>query len=102
MSQGLIYSIGFLAQLLFSARLFVQWFLSERQKRVVTPSLFWQLSLLASFLFFVYGYLPQDFAKMLGQSEAKVQNGMQPAQHTSPAATPSTDKQSMKERGGES
>ena len=68
MSQGLIYSIGFLAQLLFSARLFVQWFLSERQKRVVTPSLFWQLSLLASFLLFVYGYLRQDFAIMLGQS----------------------------------
>jgi len=68
MSQGLIYGIGFLAQLLFSARLFVQWFLSERQKRVVTPSLFWQLSLLASFLLFVYGYWRQDFAIMLGQS----------------------------------
>ena len=68
MSQGLIYAIGFLAQLLFSARLFVQWFLSERQKRVVTPSVFWHLSLLASFLLFVYGYLRQDFAIMLGQS----------------------------------
>ena len=68
MSNWLIYSIGFLAQILFSARLFIQWFLSEKSKRIITPSLFWKLSLLASFLLFVYGYLRDDFAIMLGQS----------------------------------
>lgn len=68
MSSGLIYAIGFLAQLLFSGRLFVQWFLSEKHKRIVTPTLFWKLSLVASFLLFVYGYLREDFAIMLGQS----------------------------------
>jgi lipid-A-disaccharide synthase-like uncharacterized protein len=68
MSNWLIYSIGFLAQILFSGRLFIQWFLSEKNKRIITPSLFWKLSLLASFLLFVYGYLRNDFAIMLGQS----------------------------------
>lgn len=68
MSVWLIYTIGFVAQLLFSARLILQWFLSERSKKVETPSLFWKLSLLASFLLFVYGYLREDFAIMLGQS----------------------------------
>ena len=68
MSSGLIYAIGFLAQLLFSGRLFLQWFLSEKHKRIVTPTLFWKLSLVASFLLFVYGYLREDFAIMLGQS----------------------------------
>jgi lipid-A-disaccharide synthase-like uncharacterized protein len=68
MSNWLIYGIGFLAQILFSGRLFVQWILSEKNKRIVTPSLFWKLSLLASFLLFVYGYLRDDFAIMLGQS----------------------------------
>jgi len=68
MSSWLIYGIGFLAQFLFSGRLFVQWILSEKNKRIVTPSLFWKLSLLASFLLFVYGYLRDDFAIMLGQS----------------------------------
>lgn len=62
------YGIGFVAQGLFSSRLFVQWFLSEKQKKVVTPSLFWLLSLAASFLLFIYGYLRSDFAIMLGQS----------------------------------
>ena len=68
MSDWVIYSIGFTAQLLFSGRLLLQWILSEKNNKVVTPSVFWILSLLASFLLFVYGYLRDDFAIMLGQS----------------------------------
>ncbi len=68
MSNWIVYTIGFVAQFLFSARLVVQWIKSEKSKRIVTPSLFWKLSLLASFLLFVYGYLRDDFAIMLGQS----------------------------------
>jgi len=68
MSNWIIYSVGFLAQLLFSGRLVLQWILSEKSKKVLTPSLFWKLSLIASFLLFVYGYLRDDFAIMLGQA----------------------------------
>ena len=68
MSDWVIYTIGFTAQVLFSGRLLLQWILSEKKNRVVTPSLFWKLSLLASFLLFIYGYLRDDFAIMLGQS----------------------------------
>jgi lipid-A-disaccharide synthase-like uncharacterized protein len=68
MSSWVIYSIGFLAQLLFSGRLILQWILSEKSKKVLTPSIFWKLSLFASFLLFVYGYLRDDFSIMLGQT----------------------------------
>lgn len=68
MSNWIIYSIGFLAQLIFSGRLILQWILSEKSKKVLTPSLFWKLSLFASFLLFVYGYLREDFSIMLGQA----------------------------------
>ena len=68
MSDWLIYSIGFLAQILFSSRLLVQWITSEKQKQVVTPVMFWSLSLFASFLLFIYGYLRDDFAIMFGQT----------------------------------
>ena len=67
MSNWIILSIGFLAQTLFSSRLIIQWITSEKQKRVITPTLFWTLSLIASFLLFIYGYLRDDFAIMLGQ-----------------------------------
>jgi len=66
--HAIIYLVGLVAQLLFSARLLVQWILSEKVKKVLTPELFWQLSLLASFLFFVYGWLRDDFAIMFGQT----------------------------------
>lgn len=68
MSNWLIYSIGFLAQILFSSRLIIQWVTSEKQRRVITPTLFWTLSLIASVLLFIYGYLRYDFSIMLGQS----------------------------------
>ncbi|HLV70221.1 MAG TPA: lipid-A-disaccharide synthase N-terminal domain-containing protein [Xanthomarina sp.] len=68
MSNWIIYSIGFLAQILFSSRLIVQWLTSEKQKQVTTPTLFWSLSLMASFLLFIYGYLRNDFAIMFGQA----------------------------------
>ncbi|HIB37736.1 lipid-A-disaccharide synthase N-terminal domain-containing protein [Mesonia sp.] len=68
MSSWQIYAVGLIAQLLFSGRLLFQWILSEKHKKVLTPSLFWKLSLLASFLLFVYGYLRADFAIMLGQA----------------------------------
>jgi len=68
MSNWLVYGIGFLAQILFSSRLIVQWVASERQQRVVTPQLFWTLSLMASILLFIYGVLRDDFSIMLGQS----------------------------------
>ena len=62
-----IYIIGFLAQALFSARILVQWVMSERAKRVVSPSIFWILSIIASYMLFIYGFLRDDFAIMLGQ-----------------------------------
>jgi len=68
MSSWLIYSIGFIAQILFSSRLIIQWITSEKQRKVITPTLFWTLSLIASFLLFIYGYLRDDFAIILGQS----------------------------------
>ncbi|MGY0392008.1 lipid-A-disaccharide synthase N-terminal domain-containing protein [Bizionia sp. KMM 8389] len=67
MTDWIVYSIGFLAQILFSSRLIIQWLYSEKKGRVITPSIFWTLSLFASFLLFIYGYLRDDFAIMLGQ-----------------------------------
>lgn len=60
-------AIGFLAQTLFSARILVQWVLSERARRVLSPTVFWVLSLMGSCLLCTYGWLRTDFAIILGQ-----------------------------------
>ena len=63
-----IYGLGFFAQSLFGARLVVQLFLSEKKGKVVSPSIFWQLSLLASFLFLLYGIIRNDLVIIIGQT----------------------------------
>ncbi|MBW1617609.1 lipid-A-disaccharide synthase N-terminal domain-containing protein [Empedobacter falsenii] len=68
MPNWVIISIGFLAQALFSSRLILQWIVSEKNKKVLTPKLFWEVSLFASVLLFLYGYLRHDFSIMLGQT----------------------------------
>lgn len=63
----IIYIIGFLAQIFFSARILVQWILSERAKEIVSPSLFWIFSIAGSYLLFIYGWCRDDFSIILGQ-----------------------------------
>ncbi|NJM24436.1 MAG: lauroyl acyltransferase [Bacteroidia bacterium] len=63
-----IYGLGFFAQGLFGTRLLVQLFYTERAGRVVSPTIFWQISLVASFLFLIYGVLRDDVVIILGQT----------------------------------
>lgn len=62
-----IYAIGFLAQGFFSARILVQWLMSERAGRVLSPTVFWVLSIAGSYLLCLYGWMRHDFAIVLGQ-----------------------------------
>lgn len=66
-NQPWYFVIGFIAQGLFSIRVLIQWMMSEKAKKVVSPTVYWQISLFASFLFSIYGWLRGDFAIILGQ-----------------------------------
>ena len=63
----LVFGIGFLAQAFFSARILVQWILSEKAKKVVSPTVFWVLSIVGSYLLCIYGWFRHDFSIILGQ-----------------------------------
>lgn len=67
-----IYGLGFFSQGLFAIRLLIQWFLSEKQGKVVSPLIFWQISVFAAYLFMVYGILQNDLVIILGQAMAYV------------------------------
>lgn len=63
----LVYTIGFGSQLFFGLRTGLQWILSEKAKKVVSPSSYWIFSLLGAYLMFVYGVLRNDFSIIFGQ-----------------------------------
>ena len=63
-----VYALGFVSQGLFAARLIIQWYLSEKEGKVVSPVIYWQLTLIATWLFIVYGILQNDFVIILGMA----------------------------------
>ena len=67
MDNRWIFTLGFLAQLLFASRMLVQWLASEKARKVENPTLFWILGLSGALLFLLYGWLRNDFALILGQ-----------------------------------
>lgn len=67
MASVFVYAIGFLAQGFFSARVLIQWVMSERSRKVLSPDIYWICSLAGSILLFSYGWLRDDFSIILGQ-----------------------------------
>ena len=67
MSDYLVYLLGFIAQILFFIRTIAQWFKSEKEGEVISPVIYWQISLVASILMLTYGILRNDFAIVVGQ-----------------------------------
>jgi len=67
MNNYFIFGLGFLSQILFFARTVTQWFKSEHEGAVISPVIFWQISLIASIMMLLYGILRDDSAIVLGQ-----------------------------------
>lgn len=63
----LVFALGFISQVLFFTRTLLQWVLSEKAKKVLSPTIYWVLSIIASYLFFIYGWIRNDFSILLGQ-----------------------------------
>jgi lipid-A-disaccharide synthase-like uncharacterized protein len=61
-------AVGFLGQLLFSGRFFVQWIASERKKASVVPVAFWWLSLAGGATLLAYAIHRRDPVFVLGQA----------------------------------
>jgi len=52
--------VGWLGNAVFFSRFFVQWWATEKHKRVVVPDAFWWLSLAGSFLLLTYSLHQKD------------------------------------------
>lgn len=60
--------LGFLGQLMFSARFLIQWIATERKRQSVIPVSFWFFSLAGSFLLLSYSIYRRDPVFIVGQS----------------------------------
>ncbi|HAH25504.1 MAG TPA: lauroyl acyltransferase [Prolixibacteraceae bacterium] len=63
----MIYLLGFISQLLFFSRTLLQWLMSERAGKVLSPTIYWVLSIVGSYFFCIYGWFRNDFSILLGQ-----------------------------------
>src|SRR6266487_729485 len=52
--------VGWLGNAVFFSRFFVQWYATEKLKRVVVPTAFWWLSLVGSLLLLIYSLHKRD------------------------------------------
>ncbi|MEM9479261.1 MAG: lipid-A-disaccharide synthase N-terminal domain-containing protein [Verrucomicrobiota bacterium] len=59
---------GLLAQVVFTGRMIVQWWASEKEKRSVVPVAFWWMSLAGASMLIVYFIWRKDIVGVLGQS----------------------------------
>lgn len=67
MNNYIIYALGFTAQILFFIRTIIQWFKSEKEGKIISPVIYWQISLIASIVMLMYGLFRNDFSIVLGQ-----------------------------------
>ncbi len=61
-------AFGLFGQVLFTGRMLVQWFVSERRKRSVVPVAFWWMSLGGASMLVIYFIWRRDIVGILGQS----------------------------------
>lgn len=62
-----LYCIGFSAQIFYTGRVLVQWYLFEKSHKVESPSSYWVLSIIGSMILFFYGWLRKDFSIIFGE-----------------------------------
>jgi len=59
---------GFIGQICFGARFFVQWIVSEKKRKSIIPISFWYLSLIGGALLLAYAIHIKDIVFITGQS----------------------------------
>ena len=59
--RHLLYPLGFLSAIVFSARFLIQWLRSEKEHQSVVPKIFWNLSVLGNILLAAHAFIQLHF-----------------------------------------
>ena len=66
--RSLLYPLGFLAQFVFGLRFIVQWIATEKAKKMITPKLFWHLSIFGNSFLFIHSLIQLHFPMSIAQA----------------------------------
>ncbi|MDX1921006.1 MAG: lipid-A-disaccharide synthase N-terminal domain-containing protein [Candidatus Caenarcaniphilales bacterium] len=65
-------AIGFIGQIVFGSRFFIQWLCSEKEGRSYIPKVFWYLSIIGSVFLLSYAIHKKDPVFIMGQVTGSV------------------------------
>ena len=63
-----VYLLGLAGMGIYGMRIVVQWYLSEKAKRIESPGIYWVLSSIGAVVLYIYGWLRKDFSIIFGES----------------------------------
>ena len=63
-----VYILGLFGMALYGVRIVVQWYMSEKAKKVVSPGIYWVMSSIGAVVLYLYGWLRKDFSIIFGES----------------------------------
>ena len=62
-----VYLLGLAGMGIYGLRILIQWYMSEKSKRVESPGIYWVLSSVGAVVLYLYGWLRKDFSIIFGK-----------------------------------
>ena len=63
-----VYILGLVGMMVYGGRVLIQWYMSEKSRKVESPGIYWILSSLGAVILYIYGWLRKDFSILFGES----------------------------------
>jgi lipid-A-disaccharide synthase-like uncharacterized protein len=63
-----VYLLGLMGMSIYGVRIVVQWYISEKSRRVESPGIYWIMSSIGAVILYIYGWLRKDFSIIFGES----------------------------------
>ena len=63
-----VYALGLAGMGIYGSRIIIQWYKSEKSKRVESPAVYWVLASIGAVVLYLYGWLRKDFSIIFGES----------------------------------
>lgn len=63
-----VYLLGLAGMAIYGSRILIQWYMSEKSRKVESPGIYWVLSSVGAVVLYIYGWLRKDFSIIFGES----------------------------------